>query len=169
MLKSFKKSVAAVCALLIMCSSSVPSFANEVIDDGRLIVVNIDGKEFVIEKGESINIPLEYTEEYKNLNSSPLATFPGDAGVLTVTPGSSSIQYKIVMSIPAARFSGKMGITNITHGGISSPNPISGFSGSVPYRALSGCRYSAVVSGSAYSLAGVKVADTVPNITVWTR
>lgn len=169
MLKSLKKVIATISTLLIVFSSPIALFANEYIDDSSEVVVSIDGEEFVADKGESISIPLEYSEEYKKLNSSLFATFPGNSGVLTVTPGSSSIQYKIVMNVPAARFSGSMNVTNITHGGYTSRNTISGFSGSVSYRGLSGCRYSAVVSGSAYNLAGVKVADTVPNITVWTR
>jgi hypothetical protein len=70
------------------------------------------------------------------------------------------------MSIPATGFTGTKLITNLTSGLSSGRTSVSGFSGSVSYKALYNNRYSAQLTGSATFL-GKVVSYTVPNYITW--
>ncbi|ENY8941433.1 hypothetical protein ACHDL8_001041 [Clostridioides difficile] len=168
MSKIFKKLTGILSAVLLVASMSITSFAYDSETQEKEYVVNVAGKEIKLKEGEEIVIPLVDP----NIDPNKISTreiFEGNTGKLSLTAGSKTVNYKITMFIPAARFSGAVNVTNVSHGGSSSSNRVTGFSGSVPYRALSGCRYSAIVTGAAYDLGGKVVARVVPNLITWVR
>ncbi len=96
----------------------------------------------------------------------PNATYPGDAGTLTVAASGAVHHYSIAMSIPATTFAGAFSITDLTSGLSGGSAAVSGFSGSVTTSKLRNHRYSVTLTGTAFLL-GAPVAGTVPNNTLY--
>ncbi|MED3832522.1 hypothetical protein [Peribacillus frigoritolerans] len=168
-------------AFMIMSTSSVfaedqqkfgPSdlISNDTVEgenSGDDYTFSVDLSEIKLAEGEVASIPLVLVPT--NLDNNliqPTLAFPGPGGILNLWAEGSKVRYKITMSIPATSFTGTMLITNLTSGLSSGRTSVSGFSGSVSYRALYNNRYSAQLTGSATFL-GKVVSYTVPNYITW--
>lgn len=126
--------------------------------------VKITGLENIqLDQNETIQIPLNFTDEYKNKSR---AIFEGAAGYLELTVSGSYVNYKIVVNVPVTHFVGTMNITNLTSGLGSGTTPLGSLKGSVFYNRYTGHNYGASVSGDAY-FGPLKVAYTGDNYITW--
>lgn len=157
-----KRSLSILFTMIIMISMTVVSFADdkkEPNEPTKVYEVIVDGKKIELEEGETTNIPLT---SINNENLETYADFPGDAGLLKLWVSGDRVKYNIKMYVPANSFKGYISIANLNTGFLGGNNSVSGFSGSVKYKRISGHRYRASLSGRAY-LGTKPVAKPVNN------
>lgn len=170
-----KKFLSVIISLVMVFAISVPAFAASPEDNiPQSYALNIDGEVITFEEGEKVIIPLELTEEGKEILADSTGgvqpygavSFPGDAGVLTVWGEGTRFYWSIAMAVPATSFTGFVSGTDLTTGFSSGTAAVSGFSGSCAVGHSSGHQYGATISGTAFLLT-VPVAKTVSNWIYW--
>lgn len=165
-----KKFISKILVLAMVLSLSVPAFASSAEPSLQTYMVNVDGQTISLTEGEVVSIPLELTDEGKQLlnnsDAQPYSSFAGNAGVLTIWGVGTRFYWSVSMSIPATSFAGTVTATDLTSGLSCGMTPVFGFHNSCVIGHSSGHIYYASISGVAYELT-TPVAKTVSNWTYW--
>lgn len=172
-----KTAVVAAIATLLLAGATTPAFAetgNRAANAGSgeasaEYVVNVGGQTVDLGEGGSATFGMVAANPGPASGSgiSPMATYFGDCGSLTVTASAGVFHWSINMTCPATTFVGAFHVTdrnNGQSGGFTPAGP--GFSGSAGTSRLHGHTYAGSLDGTAF-LAGIPVAYTMPNNTAY--
>ncbi|WP_147305277.1 hypothetical protein [Subtercola boreus] len=123
--------------------------------------LSVGGESTTLAEGQSVVYPMVPT------NPDAGVVYPGDYGTITVTAAGGVYHYDIAMSVPVTDFIGAFSIMDLISGLSSGSVTELIFSGDVPTSRLRNHTYSGTIAGEAF-FAGVSVAHTAPNNTVFT-
>lgn len=167
--RKFNRFLCFVLCFVTMISINTIAFATEAEGTHNAPVmyeITVGETTRLVAEGEKVSFSMESLNSITTLGSEQI--IEGDAGTLTVWGSGRYFYWEIDMNISATKFNGYVSGTNLTTGVSVAGSDVTGFSGSYAIASVSGNRYSASLSGTAY-LGPIAVAKTGYNSVTWTR